>query len=165
MDRASADENGPLGGYRSILIPVDFSGPSLAAAELGTGLAAAFGARAALLHVYRLPAKNLTGFPIRDQELEEAAGQAEERLVGVQIELARPGLELQLASRGGEPAEQILAYAEEVRADLIVIGTHGKNGLTKLFVGSVTAEVLRRASCPVVVIREPGRLKGGSGRA
>lgn len=53
----------------------------------------------------------------------------------------------------GDPAERILALAEHVRADLIVVGTHGRRGLEHLVLGSVAETVLRNAPCPVLVVR------------
>lgn len=53
----------------------------------------------------------------------------------------------------GKPVDGVLALAEDVHADLIVIGTHGKKGLERLFVGSVATEVVKRAHCPVLVTR------------
>jgi nucleotide-binding universal stress UspA family protein len=51
----------------------------------------------------------------------------------------------------GKPAESILAFADSVKADLIVIGTHGKKGLERLVLGSVATSILRTARCPVLV--------------
>jgi universal stress protein A len=53
----------------------------------------------------------------------------------------------------GKPADGIIALAEDVNADLIVVGTHGRTGLERLMVGSVANDVLRRSSCPVLIAR------------
>ena len=53
----------------------------------------------------------------------------------------------------GDPAQQIVRAARSKRADLLVVGTHGRTGLTKLFVGSVAARVAATASCPVATVR------------
>jgi nucleotide-binding universal stress UspA family protein len=53
----------------------------------------------------------------------------------------------------GKPADAILEMAEDVRADLVIVGTHGKTGLKRLMVGSVALEAVRRAHCPVLVTR------------
>ena len=53
----------------------------------------------------------------------------------------------------GDPAERILALAEEVHADLIIVGTHGRRGLEHFVLGSVAETVLRNARCPVLVMR------------
>ena len=53
----------------------------------------------------------------------------------------------------GDPAQQIIRAARSTRADMLVIGTHGRTGLTKFFVGSVASRVVASASCPVVTVR------------
>jgi nucleotide-binding universal stress UspA family protein len=55
----------------------------------------------------------------------------------------------------GNPAEEICAYAEAIQADQIVLGSHGKTGLNKLILGSVSVQVLEHCQCPVTVHREP----------
>jgi len=55
----------------------------------------------------------------------------------------------------GDPAEQILRVANEIHADLIVMGTHGRTGLERLLMGSVAEQVLRQAPCPVLTVRNP----------
>lgn len=54
----------------------------------------------------------------------------------------------------GDPADTIVHKAQELGADLIVIGTHGRTGLAHIFLGSVAEKVLRRAHCPVLVVRK-----------
>jgi nucleotide-binding universal stress UspA family protein len=53
----------------------------------------------------------------------------------------------------GDPAQQITRAARSKRADVLVVGTHGRTGLTKFFVGSVAGRVVATASCPVVTVR------------
>ncbi len=54
----------------------------------------------------------------------------------------------------GPPADQITEYASKNAIDLIVMGTHGRSGLEKMWLGSVTEKVLRHAGCPVLVVRQ-----------
>jgi nucleotide-binding universal stress UspA family protein len=61
----------------------------------------------------------------------------------------------------GDPAGEIVRIAEDEKADMIVLGTHGRTGVTRLLMGSVAEVVVRRAPCPVLVYREtPARLAG-----
>jgi nucleotide-binding universal stress UspA family protein len=55
----------------------------------------------------------------------------------------------------GDPATEILRVAREVPCDLIVLGTHGRTGLTRLVLGSVAEEVLRKAPCSVLTVKAP----------
>jgi nucleotide-binding universal stress UspA family protein len=57
----------------------------------------------------------------------------------------------------GDPAAEICRIAADEGAKLIVLGTHGRGGLLRLLMGSVAESILRRAPCPVLVYREPGR--------
>ena len=61
----------------------------------------------------------------------------------------------------GEPADLIVAMAEDVDAELIIVGSHGRRGIKRLFLGSVAEEVMRSACCPVLVMRRTGQGVGG----
>jgi nucleotide-binding universal stress UspA family protein len=58
---------------------------------------------------------------------------------------------------GDDPAAEIVGVAEQSKADLIVMGTHGRTGLGRFLMGSVAEQVVRRAPCPVVTVRTPLR--------
>jgi nucleotide-binding universal stress UspA family protein len=89
---------------------------------------------------------------------ERALAQAEEsarRIVADAVEKAQgAGFVIEGNVRAGDPAEQIVAYAIESRADAIVMGTHGWSGIKSFVMGSVAESVLRSAPCPVVVVRD-----------
>jgi nucleotide-binding universal stress UspA family protein len=55
----------------------------------------------------------------------------------------------------GEPAEEIIRFAKEENVDMIVMGTHGRTGFSRLLMGSVTEQVVRGAPCPVLTIKQP----------
>jgi nucleotide-binding universal stress UspA family protein len=63
------------------------------------------------------------------------------------------GIEAAAATREGDAIDEILQSAHDANADLIVLGTHGRKGLSRLFIGSVAEGVLRRATVPVLVVR------------
>ena len=60
---------------------------------------------------------------------------------------------MELEARVGEPAEEIIEFAEQQGTDLIVMGTHGRQGIKRYWMGSVAEAVVRRASCPVMTVR------------
>lgn len=66
-----------------------------------------------------------------------------------------PGKDVQTLVYEGRPAEKIVETAKELGVDMIVMGTHGREGLDRLFFGSVANEVVRTAECPVLTIRPP----------
>lgn len=77
-------------------------------------------------------------------------------LENMQSEIKEPVLKsVQLDVRIGDPGHTIADRAEELAADLIVMGSHGRTGLTRFFLGSVTERVVRLAHCPVLVVKLP----------
>jgi nucleotide-binding universal stress UspA family protein len=82
---------------------------------------------------------------------EEEKGHAMEMLNAIVAPSPRVTLERRMLE--GDPAEMIAEAAADANADLIVMGTHGRTGLTRLVMGSVAEEVLRHAPCPVLTIR------------
>jgi universal stress protein A len=140
----------------TILVPVDFSAGSEAAVEWAQALAKAFGAQLVLLHVIDTSADALIGGPggvlappppaaLYDQ-LREAA-----RTAMAALAARVPGASALI--REGSPRHEILATAAGVKADLIVMGTHGRTGLAHLLFGSVAEHVVRHAPVPVFTIR------------
>ncbi len=76
-----------------------------------------------------------------------------EYLQGVAERLRPVAAKVQTVVRFGQPAEEILQYAEEIGADLIAMCTHGRSGISRWVYGSVADKVLRGASCPVLLVR------------
>ena len=142
-----------------ILAPTDFSDTSAVAVTYATALAEAFEARLRLLHVVTPPALNsggleLSGYslPSLIDKLEQAA---ETRMKTLAAEAA-PRVSVTRAARVGQPFVEILRYAREHAADLIVIGTHGRGPIEHLLLGSVAEQVVRASTCPVLTVRQPG---------
>jgi nucleotide-binding universal stress UspA family protein len=80
------------------------------------------------------------------QEAEELTARARERL-------ARPGLSIETAVTEGDPRTAIVDAADEWQADLIIVGSHGRTGVTRLVLGSVAHAVVAHAHCSVEVVR------------
>ncbi|MGA0848743.1 MAG: universal stress protein [Chthoniobacterales bacterium] len=144
---------------QKLLVPVDFSdtqGRLLAAAEAEAKIR---GASLFLLHVIE-PAAEVAGFETDPEMMRLRIGQdleAEQRIEGERIkELAKQvearGFKCESTVRFGLPADEILSVAAEHGADLLVMGSHGHGALYHLFTGSVVTGVLKRASCPVLVV-------------
>ena len=152
-------ENLPKGAKTSVpkhvLVPVDFSDCSLDAFEYAAQIARWFDTSVTLLHSveplsYSLDF-NLT-HPIEDQELRQKVELRLADLVGV---LKKEGLSADY-QLGNKPAvETILNTISDTQVDLVVMGTHGRRGLSRLIMGSITASVLRRSSCPILTLKSP----------
>jgi K+-sensing histidine kinase KdpD len=87
-----------------------------------------------------------------DDTLQEKAENAIERVTKM---ASVHGIEAVGEIREGDPAEEILTYAEEIGADAIVAGTHGRSGVERRLIGSVAERLVRHADCPVMTIRLP----------
>jgi nucleotide-binding universal stress UspA family protein len=81
------------------------------------------------------------------QELREMMGPWEEEAARIAKRAVRTTL------NPGSPADEIVRYAREQAMDVVVVGTHGRQGLGRLLIGSVAERVVREAPCPVIVIR------------
>jgi len=140
---------------RTILVPVDFSPSSRAALDFGMQLARRFDSSVWLLHAYVLPAYAFTeGAAIGPDLAENLANDARKGLERLRDDLQETVVPVQVASVAGSPAEVIVEWAQTHGVDLIVMGTHGRTGLSHLLAGSVAERVVRLARCPVVTVRE-----------
>jgi universal stress protein A len=149
----------PIGPAR-ILVPTDFSHSAQAALEYGCTLARAFGARLSVLHVAP-PARPWTRDAALAMRLAEyAASAAEEELRDLDVNARIESLLLPLIGlvplvsgfiRRGRADEQILAFAEQDRTELIIMGSHGQTD-APVPLGRVAEHVLHRAACPVLTI-------------
>jgi len=85
--------------------------------------------------------------------------------LGRNAPLARQGLvsRHQMVVEGDDPADEILKQADEIGAELIAMGSHGRTGFLEFFLGSVSRKVLDRARCPVLVVRSPSQQQGADG--
>lgn len=124
---------------RQILFATDFSESSDAAARVARDYARHFGARLHILHVAS-PGVDASMPPLLSKLADD---------IGRDIPVST-------AVKSGTPAAQIVQYAERHGVDLIVLGTHGRTGVTQALLGSVAERVVRFAPCPVLTVpREP----------
>jgi nucleotide-binding universal stress UspA family protein len=146
--------------FSRILVPTDFSAGAEEAARTAMALAAAVGGRVELVHLYNPPSLMLpdgSTFGATPAQLVETTDRAEAALAQSLQRLRAHGdgtVELDGCTRMGSAADEILRLAESGRYDLVVMGTHGRTGIRRLMLGSVAENVLRRASIPVLTVRE-----------
>lgn len=140
---------------RTVLHPTDFSELSQPAFELACALARDYAARLVVLHVAGLPPLlPVEGMlmPTPVDEAESARGRLEA------VRPTDPRVQVRHRLAVGDPAGEILAAATDEEADLIVLGTHGRGGLSRALMGSVAEAVQRAAPCPVLTVRGPFRI-------
>lgn len=140
---------------KTIVVATDFSELSQAALQQAKELARATGSKIHLVHVVdELAARyiDLPDYPQMGQlqtTLERSAHVRLEEIAGGDPSLQGASTEV-LTSRS--TAEAIVSFARDVHADLIVIGTHGRSGIGRFFLGSVAERLLRIAQCPVLTV-------------
>jgi len=140
---------------RRILYATDFSRASRPAFARALALAKQDRARLCLLHVL-MPSSPFLGDKLPPSYLEleaRARRQAERQLAALVAQAKKTGVRIEAQLTDGLPSEEILRAARRHRADLIVIGTHGRTGLGRIFMGSVVERVLQRATSPVLTVR------------
>jgi nucleotide-binding universal stress UspA family protein len=144
--------------FRRIVVPTDFSVPSEEAWALAQRLARAVGAEVVLAHVLVPPPIYGEQPEVVGAELkvfDEARAWVEKELERSAADARATGLEVRTALRTGTAHEEIVELATAERAELVVIGTHGRTGLTRALMGSVAERVIRLAPCPVLSVRKP----------
>jgi universal stress protein A len=137
-----------------ILVPHDFSETSAAAVRYAMALARNSRARITFLHVGNSAhAAFDTEFPIGLEDAREDA--IRERLLKIVTPQEQVEFNPQFVVRPGNPAAEIVWFAEEHGVDLIVMGTHGRGFVAHVVMGSVAEKVVRTAPCPVLTVRDP----------
>lgn len=142
-----------MADWKKICCALDFSASSRIVLEKATGLARCLQAELTLVHVYQAHAPSPE---IELEKFERATLELERKMAGYQQEAERvvgaPVRTIVLAD--GAPAGEIVRFARDGGFDLIVMGTHGDTGLTRVVLGSVADRVVREAACPVLVVRQ-----------
>lgn len=139
-----------------ILLPTDFSDTAQYALDYARELAGRFDATVHLLHVVPDPLQTLAVevAPVVSDLAASWTADAERRLEEVRIE----GPRTVRAVRVGHAFVEILRYAADNAIDLIVMGTHGRGPVEHLLLGSVAEKVVRKASCPVLTVKQAGHV-------
>jgi len=139
---------------KKILVPTDFREPSTAALDYAVQLAQKLGAVVHVVHSYEFP---VVGFP--EGVLTVSAEMASRILDATQTALAKitttyeqKGIKLETSIEQADPREGVLKAAQRTGADLIVMGTHGRRGISRALIGSVTEAIVRTSPIPVLTV-------------
>ena len=143
------------GPFHKILVPTDFSEPSNAALELAIDLAQRFDAELELFHAQELPAYIFPDgvVPISPGIIADLDRATRAELDRLAARVQNAGVRVSTSHSIGAHHTEILRRAEEIGADLIAMGTHGRTGIKHALLGSVAERVVRRAPCPVLTVR------------
>jgi len=152
-------EPSSFGGKR-VLFATDFSSGSEHALETATSFARHYGAELLMVHVVTVwdydPANPEWRFPpLPAEHVSEIESHGRDRLEESEQSVAGEGLQVRtLLVRGFDPGLEIVRTAEEEGADLIVMATHGRTGVSHLVIGSTAEKVVRYAACPVITVKQ-----------
>ncbi|MGH7274187.1 MAG: universal stress protein [Nitrospiria bacterium] len=141
-----------------VLMATDFSAYSREAMDYAVYLVKVLGGDLYLLHVFELPFFSHTGVtpsiqPEVHQWIKEVKHGELAKLNTLAEETRHQGIKVDSIFKEGTPFLEILKTAQEIPADLIVLGTHGRSGFSHVLMGSVAERVVRKASCPVFTVR------------
>lgn len=131
---------------RRILVPLDLLPAGEAKLPVAEGQARAFGAELILLHV-------LSERDASNEGVSPAEAHAHAYLDSLCLRLRSDGISAQPLLRYGSVAQSVVGVARELRADLIIIGTNMRGGLSRLFPGAIADEIVHNAPCPVLLVR------------
>jgi nucleotide-binding universal stress UspA family protein len=138
--------------FQKILFPTDFSHTGDAALGFATALARDNDALLYIVHVQE-PPQFYGGGEMYYGMLDPTMAELSKMLEAVTP--ADGGVRFEHRLISGDPAEALVDFAEHEGIDLIVMGTHGRSGLTRILMGSVAEAVVRRATCPVLTYKQP----------
>lgn len=139
--------------YERILVPTDGSTGTAHVALQALDLAEQYDATIHTIHVID---ENASAFVSESGDGTNPLNERAEDAVQTVEQMADShNIDVVTVVREGEPAETILEYAEEIDADVVVAGTHGRSGIRRHLIGSVAERLVRHANCPVLTIRLP----------
>jgi len=144
---------------KKVLVPTDFSEHGRHALTYGIELAGKFGAELHLVHILQdlvamVPEPGMA-FPMPGDYLKDLRDASTRALAELAQSAVPEGVQVVHEVREGPPFLEVIRYAKENDIDLIVMGTHGRSGLTHALLGSVAEKVVRKAPCPVLTVRDP----------
>lgn len=142
--------------WKKICCAVDFADASRVAMEQAAELARMCEAELTLVHVFTPPQHAATDVIVPSQELASVEANRDEATFAGWREEAerRAGRPVRSRVLLGDPAAELLRFVRAERCDLVVVGTHGRTGMSRLVLGSVAERVARRSPCPVLVVHD-----------
>ena len=140
--------------FRKVLCAVDFSPSTKKTIEMARQIAEAHKGTVILFHVVPIPMEAM-GQPLMVEPITGAEEDARNRLNRIASESLTHSYEILVVT--GDPAASIIEGAEKQGADLIVMATHGRTGISHFFLGSVAERVVRESSVPVMTVRAPSQ--------
>ncbi len=143
--------------FKHILVPTDLREGSRPALDMAVGLAQKFGAKLTLLHVWEIPIYPYMDFMLNSEVISSVEDAATKGLASALKDLRTQMPSAEGALRSGEAWPEIVKAITELAPDLVVMGTHGRRGLSHLTLGSVAEKIIRSSPVPVLTVHAPPR--------
>jgi len=148
-----------------ILIGLDASNHSERVLDFVTRMRWPAGSRVIVLSVLQPVASTVAGAyeptVIPQENLEGMRQQLEELVARAEGKMREVGFATEGRVLAGDPRQSLIDVAQSERADLIVVGSHGRSGIAKMMLGSVSSHIVTHAHCSVLVVKQTGRAPGG----
>jgi nucleotide-binding universal stress UspA family protein len=144
--------------FKVIVVPTDFSDRSLRALPYAVSLADRFDARLKILYVNEpsLQVSDVAWVGVDDRTTSEAhMEKARRTLEKIVLDHVPRDVRVDAEVISGDPVDAVVEYARDSGADLIVMATHGRGGLSHVLMGSVAEHIVRKAPCPVLTLKQP----------
>lgn len=158
VDPAVAGAPAEVRPFQTVLLATDLTAASREATDRAIDLARRLGARLLIVNV--LEKRRLVGGGAHER-VDQARAEREAHLVAAVRQARSAGVTAEFLVWEGDPGASIAAAAEAEEADLVVVGTRGRSGAGRMFLGSVSDHVVRHATCPVLVVRPSRRQADG----
>lgn len=142
---------------RNILVPVDFSDASKKALDYGVALAGEFESKLVVVHIVEYSRPLAYAFPTETFATEKHEfGEVRAKLSTLIPKEVRDEMDYRFVVKLGEPEDEVLASVSDEKADLVVMGSHGRRAFRRWILGSVTEHLLRRLPVPVMTVSHVG---------
>jgi len=144
--------------FKIIVVPTDFSDHSLRALPYAVSLAEKFRARLKVVFVSEpaLQVADVAWVGIDERSMsQEHIQEARRNLERIALEQVPTDVPVDAEVLTGDAVEAVISYARDVNADLIIMATHGRGGISHMLMGSVAEQIVRKAPCPVLTLKQP----------
>lgn len=145
---------------KNILVPIDFSAVQESLIAVASTIAKPIGAKLWLVHV-AAPDPDFVGFKVGPayvrEHMAEILRQEHQDIQELAAGLKASGVEAEALLVQGPTTDTLLEVAANVKAEMIIVGSHGRGALFRAFVGSVSEQLLKESKVPVLVVPSPGR--------
>ncbi len=141
--------------FKKILVPLDFGPSSEEALRMAIDLAKTFGSELTIIHVWEVPLYAYSGMEFSTIDLLTPARDLAQKQLDEKLDaLRKEGANVRGILRSGSAWSEVRSAIDELAPDLVVMGTHGRHGLSRTFLGSVAEKIVRYSASPVLTVRE-----------